>query len=153
MIGVRHAGPEDIPVLVAMAQQMQAESPVYAPYPFEPDVVARWGEISTGSDDWLCLIAEDEEQGPVGMLIVGCVPMLFCRQQMVEDIAFYVKPQWRGTTAALRLMRTLEPWAKARGAVSMRMGITTGTNPEAAIRFLERFGFTQTGVLLSKTLS
>lgn len=150
MIGVREIVADDTATVIALARAMQAEAPQYRDFSFEEEKVLEWISLCVTSDDWLGLLAVDEEAGAVGMLAVGCVPMLFSSQRTVDDIVLYVHPAWRGTTAAVRMVRHMEAWAKARGGVAIRIGITTGTNNEAAARFLERFGYERTGLLMTK---
>ena len=137
--------------MLRMARAMHSESPTYAPHPFDEDVFLQWVGLCRDNDDWLCLIAWNELD-PVGFVAIGAVPMLFSHERSVDDLGFFVMPKWRGTTAAIRLYRSMEPWAKSKGAV-IRMGITTGTNQDQAARFFKRFGFEQTGILLTKKLS
>lgn len=150
MIGTCEYQQEDGPAVLALARLMQQEAPQYRNYPFEVERFDEWASLFLTNDDWLCVLAVDEEAGPIGMLAVGCVPMIFCSERTVDDVVFFVHPDWRGTTAALRMLRHMEPWAKARGATAIRMGVTTGTNPAQTIRFLDRFGYKLTGWLLTK---
>lgn len=134
--------------VVALAQAMHGESPHYSIYPFDGDVLASWARLCRENDDWLCLVAWEDGRA-IGFVAVGAVPMLFSREKTVDDLALFVLPERRGTTAALRLLRSMEPWAKSR-AREIRMGVTTGTNHDQAVRFFQRFGYKQTGVLLTK---
>jgi GNAT superfamily N-acetyltransferase len=138
-------------VVAKMARDMHAESPVYSQWPFEEEVLDQWISLCRDNDDWLCLIAWDNGE-PIGFLAVGSVPMLFNRLKTVDDLALYVVPHRRGSSAALRMLRIMESWAAQR-AVAIRMGVTTGTNHPQAIRFLKRLGYEQTGVLLTKCIA
>lgn len=135
--------------VLALAKAMHAESPVYSPYPFDDDRLLEWINLCLTHEDWLCLVAWDEGLEPIGFIAVGSGPMLFSKTRNVDDLGLYVRPEWRGTTAAVRLVRQMEGWAKSKGAV-IRLGVTTGTNSAQAVKFLERFGYRQTGVLLTK---
>jgi GNAT superfamily N-acetyltransferase len=134
-----------------LARAMHGESPAYAPYPFEAKELSKWIALCRDADDWLCIIAWEDDR-PIGFMAVGAVAMLFSASQTVDDLALYVVPDRRGTTAALRLLRMMEPWAKAMGAKAIRMGVTTGINQAQTVKFLERLGYVQTGVLLTKQL-
>lgn len=151
MIEVASLEPGDEMIVAAMARNMHAESPVYSQWPFDKDSLMGWIDLCRENEDWLCLIAWDNGL-PIGFLAVGAVPMLFNRLKTIDDLALYVVPERRGSTAALRMLRMMEPWAAQRG-VAIRMGVTTGTNQQQAVRFLERLGYRQTGVLLTKTIA
>lgn len=138
-------------IVAAMARNMHAESPIYSQWAFDKDALMGWIALCRDNDDWLCLIAWDNGI-PIGFLAVGAVPMLFNALKTVDDLALYVVPERRGSTAALRLLRVMEPWAQQR-AVAIRMGVTTGTNTSQAVKFLERLGYRQTGVLLTKSIA
>lgn len=150
MIGVRPLEAADIPDVVELARLMHAEAPHYRDYPFEPDRLNDWFNLFLGNPDWLLILAVDEDHGPVGMLAVAALPMIFCYERTVDDVAFFVHPDWRGSSAAVRMIRYLDAWAKGQGAKAIRIGITTGTNNEAGARFLERFGFARTGLLMTR---
>lgn len=151
MIEVRELAAGEEQAVLHLARMMHQESPVYSPHPFEHDVLLGWIAMCRDNEDWLCLIAWDDGE-PIGFIAVGCVPMLFSTARTVDDLGLFVIPEKRGTTAALRLLRNMEPWAVARGARTIRMGVTTGTNEAQAVKFFERFGYRKTGTLLTKTI-
>lgn len=148
MIEIVDLTPERVGDLIRMARAMHAESPVYSPHPFEEAKLAGWAKLCIENDDWLCLLALEEGRA-IGFIAVGSVDMLFSSARTVDDLGLYVVPEKRGTTAAVRLVRSMEGWATGRGAV-IRLGVTTGTNAAQAQRFLERLGYVQTGTLLTK---
>jgi len=135
--------------LLALAEAMQDESPVYRPYPFNRDRLMAWVNLCLTDANWLCLVAWNEDGKAIGFIAVGCVPMIFSNARSVDDLGLYVTPAWRGTTAALRLVRQMEGWANAKAEV-IRLGVTTGTNKDQTVKFLERLGYKQTGILLTK---
>lgn len=137
--------------MLRLARAMHEESPVYNPYEFDDDRLMGWVNLCLTNPDWLCLIAWDEFD-PIGFIAVGCAPMIFSNDKTIDDLGLFVLPRKRGGTAALRLVKAMEHWAKAKGSC-IRLGITTGTNNSAAQKFLERFGYVQTGVLLTKPIT
>lgn len=151
MIGVRPLEATDLPAVLELARSMHDEAPHYRDFPFVDERFHQWAELFLSNPDWLCVLAIDENTGPVGMFALGAVPMIFGNEISVDDLVFYVHPAWRGTTAAIRMMRYLEAWAAGKGARQIRIGITTGINLEQTKRFLERFGFVQTGVLMTRS--
>ncbi|MCE2841210.1 MAG: GNAT family N-acetyltransferase [Novosphingobium sp.] len=150
MITVREIEPGDLPGALYLGQLMQAEAPAYQEYPFEDERFEAWFTLCLDNPDWLGLVAVDDVAGIIGFLAMGSAPMIFCSARTADDLAFFVHPQWRGTTAAVRLIRYMEAWAEAKGTVQIRMGLTTGTNTDPARRFLERFGYQLEGLVLVK---
>lgn len=150
MILVREIEPADLPAALYLGRLMQAEAPAYQEYPFEDERFSAWFTLCLDNPDWLGLVAVDDVAGIIGFLAMGCAPMIFCSARTADDLAFYVHPEWRGSLAAVKLIRTMEAWASAKGAVQIRMGLTTGTNTAPAKRFLERFGYAQEGLVLVK---
>jgi GNAT superfamily N-acetyltransferase len=150
VIGVRELELADLPDVTELARIMHGEAPNYRDFPFDELRLQDWFGLFLKEKNWLCILAVDEQHGPIGMLAVAMLPMIFCYEQQIDDVAFFVHPDWRGTTAAIRMIRYLETWAKANGAAQIRIGLTTGTNEAQSIRFLERFGFHRTGSLMSR---
>jgi GNAT superfamily N-acetyltransferase len=142
----------DTPTIVRLAEAMHAEAPTYRDLAFDPAKVEALCRLCLDSDDWICVVAVNDDQEVIGFTAAGVVPTLFGPDALVEDLAFYVDPAWRGTTAAVRMLRMLETWASVVGAKAVRMGITTGTNPVQTARFLSRFGYAETGWLYTKPL-
>lgn len=154
MIVLEEFRPDDLEELVGLCRAMWHEAPRYRDYPFRPSKIAQWGQLFLTSDEWLCVIARKEVEGkqvPIGFLACGAVEMLFCEVKTIDDLGLFVLPEWRGTTAAVRLLRYLDAWGKPRG-VAVNMGVTTGTNPSQVGKLLTRFGYERTGELYTKAL-
>jgi GNAT superfamily N-acetyltransferase len=147
---VRLVGPDDVPAIIELAREMHGEAPFYRDLTYDPQKVEDLCRLCLNENNWLCLVAEDKDGAIIGFLAAVATPALFGPDIIVEDLAFYVRPQSRGTTAAVRMLRILEGWAPTIDAKRIRMGITTGTNPEQTSRFLNRFDYIETGWLYTK---
>lgn len=64
----------------------------------------------------------------------------------------YVRPDKRGTRAATLLIRHLEDWSRRLGAREITGGNNNGLFTERTARFLEKQGFSRTGVFMRKSL-
>lgn len=84
-----------------------------------------------------------------GLLILSQVETFFGPNAFAQEHALYVARAHRGTPVAERLLAEGEHWARERGCVEMRIAPTTVSRGRTQ-RFLERLGFTQTGLLMSK---
>jgi GNAT superfamily N-acetyltransferase len=148
---IRNLEPGDIAGVMQLAKAMHLESPFYNKYPFSEEKVERLYQVFLKDPDWLCVVAESEGK-VIGFLAVTIVPTFFGDARFVEDISFYVDPKYRGTSAALRLVRAVEAWGVAKNVAAIRVGITTGTNPEPAGNFFLRLGYEETGRLYTKLI-
>lgn len=146
---IRELKPSDIAEVMQLAKAMHVESPFYNRYPFSEEKVTRLYEVFLENPDWFCVVAELDEK-IIGFLAVTIVPTFFGHARFVEDISFYVDPKYRGTSAALRLVRTVEAWAIKNNVEAIRVGITTGTNPGPAGNFFVRLGYEESGKLYTK---
>jgi GNAT superfamily N-acetyltransferase len=151
-VNVREIGLGDKQTVVNLARLMHAEAPAYRAIPFEPEKVAAWATLCAAEPDWICLLAENDRKEPVGFAAAGCVPLSFSDQRTVDDLGLYVLPEYRGSSAAARLVDYLTAWSKAKGAIALRFGLTTGINDRQATAFLQRMGFTAAGVIMVRDL-
>jgi GNAT superfamily N-acetyltransferase len=62
----------------------------------------------------------------------------------------YVRPDKRGTRAAVRLVKIFNEWSDRIGAVEVFTGIANGFQPERTARFFEHFGFEPVGQYLRR---
>lgn len=132
---IRALTEEDIPQALELARAMHEEAPVYNHYDFDEDKVLRLFEIFMTNPDWLAVVAERDGK-LIGFIGVVIVPVFFGNADFIEDISFYVTPQYRGTSAALRLIKTVEAWGIGRGVKLIRFGVTTGVNNASTGSFL-----------------
>lgn len=63
-----------------------------------------------------------------------------------SDLLVYVRPAYRGSTIAVRLVKMLEHWAKAQGTDGVMLGQSTQIGDmRRVMKFYERLGYTPTG--------
>lgn len=148
---VRSIERADVGPVVDLARKMHEESPHYRDYPFRAEKLVGWCKLCLESPDWICWVAIEGDEY-VGMLAVGAVEMIFSEQKTVDDLAFYVVPEKRGTSIAPRLLSVMRQWAELHGAAEIRMGVTTEIDNDRVSKYLERKGFTQTGTLMTQKI-
>lgn len=150
---VRFATHADIPTMIEMARALHAESPRYSRLSFAPEKLERlalhlMGTLSTGMQGAL-LVAEHE--GEVAGMFVGFVAeQFFGYDKVASDYTFYVKPEYRGSSAAVRLLSAFERWAVEQGAVDILPGVSTCINTDQTRRFYEKRGYEVYGVAMLK---
>jgi GNAT superfamily N-acetyltransferase len=69
----------------------------------------------------------------------------FSTNQKVSDLGFYVLPEYRGCSAAIKLIRKLEGWTKDNGINDLCIGQTTAINIDKTKQFYERLGYQVVG--------
>ena len=153
---VRFMEERDIPAIITLGSLMHREAPEYAEFQFDEGKLERLGWVCLSERDWVTIVAETEVNGevrPVGFLVAAAVETFFGPDRFTEDLAFYVMPGFRGTSAAIKMLTLLEVWSNAIGVKRVRIGITTGINGDVAGRFLLRMGYADSGALYSKAIS
>jgi len=143
---VRFAERADRDALIALALENRHEI-AYAPV----DVcMARVEQTLSGlfernQGSHVVLLVQTDAGELVGLLM-GCVERYFYSDALqAQLIQWYVKPAYRGTSAAPRLVKAFVAWARTRGANDVFMGISSGLNVHLTHRLMQRLGFAYLG--------
>jgi len=151
MITVREWRKEDLGAMIAMGAEMHIESPYYRDIPYQPESLIRIAKIAEKASDVLtALIAEDGDT-MLGFMVITIQPYFFSDAVHCADLLLYVKPIYRLTTPAGKmLIQAAEKWGFEHGATECRFGETTGVMPEAVAKLYEKLGYHQGGTLYVK---
>ena len=76
----------------------------------------------------------------------------FSNRKRVSDLGFYVKKEFRGTKAALLLLKKAEEWAKSVGVEDIHLGQTTASEIEKTQKFYNKLGYKTVGFNTLKNL-
>jgi GNAT superfamily N-acetyltransferase len=150
MIEVRAPKPADLPALLALAQRMHAEG-AYSFLPFDPKKVALLFVACGAMKDHFAAVA-DRGGAPVGFLGGKLATYPFCNETLATDLGFFVAPEHRASTAAVRLLRAFRAWAKERGAREVSLGVSSGVDVERIGALYERMGFRAMGGIYRERL-
>ena len=94
--------------------------------------------------DGVVFVAESD--GKLAGFIAGMVQKyFFSLKERVTDMGFYVKPEFRGSSAAIRLIQALEQWAIKREVNDLYIGQTTAVEIEKTQRLYEHLGYRTVG--------
>ena len=82
--------------------------------------------------------------------IVGFIGLIkheyfFSNRKRVSDLGFYVKKEFRGTKAALLLLRKAEEWVKNISVEDIHLGQTTANEIEKTQKFYNKLGYKTVG--------
>lgn len=134
-----------------MARAMHEESPRYRGMTFSEkkaiamiDNYASW--FSTGG----AFVAELDGQR-IGMIAGAVTEHFFTEDKFATDFVVYVKPEHRGSSAAVRLIKAFEEWATEQGVKEICLGVSTEVDPERTVCLYERLGYRMSSYSLLKT--
>ena len=146
MITVKRAWLDELPEIIRLGQRMLEESAVSFP---EIDADATRGALEMAGNLYFMALAERDGVG-VGFITGLQSRYLFSDRRLVSHDVFYVVPEARGSSAAVRLVRALEEWSVEVGAYRTTIAIHTGLKVETTGRFYEKLGYTFMGGNYSK---
>jgi len=92
-----------------------------------------------------------------GQCIGGLVGYVYREAQglgdlVAQDLGWYVDPEHRGGTAAVRMVRDFEAWAKSKGARCVLLAQTTAINVDRTRQWCEALGYTVIGYVTRRML-
>ena len=142
---------EDIDEIIEMGARMHEES-AYAFLPFDRDKVRHLITTYADNPDTRCGLVAEESNTLVGMFGGYLTNYFFCNEKLACDILLFVDQKYRGSSAAVRLIRAFRDWAAVRGAREVCLGVSTDINTERTGKFYERMGFTCVGGIYKQRL-
>lgn len=92
----------------------------------------------------VALLAVHDTAGPVGFFLAKITAPWYSDEPAAVEDCFYVLPAHRGSRAAYSLVRAFVAWAKERGALHGRAGVSSGAG-RAGERLYEHFGMKNMG--------
>jgi GNAT superfamily N-acetyltransferase len=145
-IGVRRAEAGDLSALLALGREMRSESAI--PFPEIDEEAARDMLALLGGLYFVAvaeLVSNNGSKEIIGLLTAQPMMLVFSREWFVQHDILYVRPRWRGSRAAILLIRALERWADEVGSKRVVLGVHTGLVTERTGRFYERLGYQHMG--------
>lgn len=141
MIELRALTPDDWRLwrelrLAALAEAPHAFGSTLADWQGDADREQRWRDRLelTGSHNIVAFL----DGHPVGM----ASGVASAEAGFVEVISMWVHPRARGRGVGDRLLAEVEGWAREVGAAVVRLGVTEGNQPAAALYTRNGYGFT-----------
>lgn len=91
----------------------------------------------------MCLVSESDQ---VTGFIIGMIFRCPFNQmvKMASELAWWVKPEFRQSSAGIKLLKALQDSAKENGAESLTMICLETINPDQVQGIYERMGYSQT---------
>lgn len=150
MANVRHMVPGDVDAVLIMGQAVIAESPRYCDKGFDEAKLRQMFDNMLGREDHGFFVCEDGGGRLIGMALGFLVPYFFSAELYAADLVIYVAPENRGSSAALRLVKSFEDWAFGNGAREVVLGVSTGINTAQAVCVYEKLGYKMVAHSLTK---
>jgi GNAT superfamily N-acetyltransferase len=142
---IRHATHADIPAMVELGLAMLRESPVFSR--LDPSVKKIEQACRNAIDGGMAFVVEHQLRVVGGMLAIA-VPHWASDDRVACDLALFVHPDYRGTTAAARLLRAYAEWASAQEVKFALFGVNTGLRTTQVVALAQACGYHVTGSVL-----
>ena len=142
---IRAITKEDVHSCIALGQDMHNES-AYSAISFDSNSLVGVAYNVLNDPNWFGAVAVKEDQ-VIGMMIGFISEYWFSNEKFASDLCVYIVPEYRGSSAALRLMNLYTKWAVSKPIREIRIGETTRVNPEATAKFYKKLGFVEGGTL------
>jgi GNAT superfamily N-acetyltransferase len=148
---IQIATPDDVDDLVTLGHAMRAESTIGFP-PIDLSAVAAHVRLVAAHPDRAYMAIARTGPNPVGLVggVVGAYA--FSHELRASCDTLFVRPDFRGRHAGIRLQRRFECWAAASGARSVYFGVSTGITPEQTARLLACVGYVPLGQTFRKEI-
>ena len=143
MAEVRRATAADVEALVAMGRALHAESPRYREMRFDAEKVRRLARDMLGTllGGNTCVLVAETGGEIVGMCALVLSERWFGPDLFVTDLTVYVKPEPRGSSAFVRMVRAMEAWARAQHALELDIGVSTDIGTDRTVCAYLRLGY------------
>lgn len=109
-----------------------------------------WAVLNATQNNDKFFIAYDDKFR--GFLILQATAHYFSGELWTADLAFYVAPEFRGTSLGVKLLKAGEEWSKKIGATEMTIFHNTGIRIDKSESFFNRIGYTTAGYIFTKDL-
>ncbi|MES9900808.1 MAG: GNAT family N-acetyltransferase [Sedimenticola sp.] len=138
---IRYATLKDIPAILFLGEAMMEESR-FRDYGLNREKCAKMLEtmISTPSRS-VILIAEHTHGNIVGMLAGYVVDFFFCDAVVAQDRFFFVKPEARGSSAAIKLLMAFRRWAEQRNVSELNINMSVAVEMSRFNKMMSKLGF------------
>ena len=143
---IREPTEDDVPAMVELGRMMHAESPVFSRLTFDAERLSVTIRNVMLSPAGFARVSGGDEI--TGAMLAMAVPH-WCSSDLVAcDLALFVHPEFRGGTAAARMLMAYRDWAAGLGAKITNFGIMTGVQVDRTQTLCERLGWVRSGVVM-----
>lgn len=127
--------PEDMDAVLSLAEMQVEETLPHLD--FRRDLAESTFRASIETADPTGFVVEDDGQ-VIGYLMARLNEYAFSSGVFVSQEVIYVRPDKRGTRAAVLLLKQFMQWGEDVGAQEWVLGVSNGFQPERTARLMER---------------
>jgi len=151
MMKIRAMTKDDVEKCLELGQAMHEES-YFSFLTFNKEkLLALWVSI-TDYPQMFCGFVAEEGDEIVGLFVGGVSPHWFSDDLFASDMALYVTPSHRGSSAAVRLLKAYDIWATESGAKVINLGISTNINQDRTQKLYHKLGYKDMGLFNRRKL-
>ncbi len=136
-VTIRLAMPWDMAEVVELARLQVEETHTHLD--FRPDLVEDTFRSAIKKGDPALWVAEDKS-GLIGFLWARIYEYAFSSGIFVSQEVLFVRPDKRGTRAAVKLIDEYKSWGDTVGAREILFGISNGRQPDRVAKLFQRKG-------------
>ena len=136
---ISRLSPEDVDTCIGLGWLMHKESALSS-ITFDVAKMKTIANACLSNPDWTCYVAKHNEM-TIGMMVGFVGQYWFSTERYAMDLALYVHPDHRGSSAAFRLLKEFTIWASQQNVKQIRCGETTRVNPQATAKLYKKMGF------------
>lgn len=153
-MSIRFATMTDIPAFVEIGRVYHQESRFKSYGYNEEKLTGNLKKLVENKSGSHCFFVADDKNGKPYALLIGCIESYFFSDEPVaQSILFWVHPEHRGGSAAVKLVQAFRKWALNRNAFEVAIGVNSAVSIDRADQFFRKLGFQITGGNYSLMLS
>lgn len=137
--------------VIAGALEMHRDS-IFGAYRFDANKLISQIEIAEKFPDTMRFRLAVRGEFAYGAFYGHIQKMFFSDELMARDVGWWVRPEWRGSWAAILLLADFEEWAREKGCKKVMLGQSSGTQIDKTTRLYENCGYHLVGVNTVKDL-
>ena len=143
---IRFAEQGDMAAILALAEEIFSYGR-FATLTFDRDKVRQVVTHAIDNPAYFLALAETADGELAGLHLANMEHFFFAKEPFAQSVTFFVRPNYRGSSAAPKLLATLRKWAAKRGAHELVVGTgeSHGQDLEKTDRFLRKMGLKPTG--------
>lgn len=150
MIRARLIMPRDLDDVLSLAQMQVEETLPHLDFRRDLAEQTFWASVTKGHPTGF--VAEENGQ-VIGYLMGVLEEYAFASGVFVVQEVLYVRPDKRGTRAAVHLIKEFVRWGEIVGARELIFGVSNGFQPDRTARLFEKLtGAKRVGLYLKKTV-
>lgn len=139
-MNIRRPEQADWPQVLRLAADMHYETD-FRRYRFSVEKVeALYATLLQDDQNFFAVVAEHDGQ-LVGFMAGFICEHFFSPDRYASEMLWYVSPDWRGSSAAVRMVRAFEDWALTKNVLDVMTGVSSGVQTDRTAALYEKLGY------------